>query len=152
MPHTSVHSCGFFKLVKKEATASTGSLYGFKPLVPVVDIEPSPKEVREYLNKRSRSYLWHPVIRNEGLRAITDIVLDISLPKSIECIEGELAFPQGLGLAGMLFSPLIGLEKILSSAIIQIRGMFHDKKGLHSRIQRTDIKGIPGGWECFACR
>ena len=52
----------------------------------------------------------------------------------------------------MLFSPLIGLEKILSSAIIQIRGMFHDKKGLHSRIQRTDIKGIPGGWECFACR
>ena len=51
-----------------------------------------------------------------------------------------------------LFSPLIGLEKILSSAIIQIRGMFHDKKGLHSRIQRTDIKGIPGGWECFACR
>ncbi len=50
------------------------------------------------------------------------------------------------------FSPLIGLEKILSSAIIQIRGMFHDKKGLHSRIQRTDIKGIPGGWECFACR
>ena len=53
---------------------------------------------------------------------------------------------------GVLFSPLIDLEKILLSAIIQIRGKFHDKKGLHSRIQRTDIKGIPGGWECFACR
>ena len=52
----------------------------------------------------------------------------------------------------LLFRPLIGLEKILSSAISQIRGMFHDKKGLHSRVQRTDIKGIPGGWECFAGR
>jgi len=120
LPHTSVHSCGFFKLVKKEATASTGSLYGFKPLVPVVDIEPSPKEVREHLNKRSRSYLWHPVIRNEGLRAITDIVLDISLPKSIECIEGELAFPQGLGLAGMNISR--SLEPIKLDYIRDIKG------------------------------
>src|SRR5690554_7472451 len=53
---------------------------------------------------------------------------------------------------GNLFSPLIDLEKILLSAIIQIRGKFHDKKRLYARIQRTDIKGIPGGWECFACR
>ena len=28
---------------------------------------------------------------------------------------------------GVLFSPLIGLEKILSSAIIQIRGMFRKR-------------------------
>ncbi|NLV92778.1 MAG: phosphotransferase, partial [Firmicutes bacterium] len=46
-------------------------------------------------------------------------------------------------LNDVLFSPLIDLEKILLSAIIQIRGKFHDKKRLYARIQRTDIKGIP---------
>src|SRR5690554_5432099 len=52
----------------------------------------------------------------------------------------------------MLFSPLIDLEKILLSAIIQIRGKFHDKKRLYARIQRTDIKGMPRGRECCCCR
>jgi len=51
-----------------------------------------------------------------------------------------------------LFSPLIDLEKILLSAIIQIRGKFHDKKRLYARIQRTDIKGMPRGRECCCCR
>src|SRR5690554_5773151 len=52
----------------------------------------------------------------------------------------------------ILFSPLIDLEKILLSAIIQIRGKFHDKKRLYARIQRTDIKGMPRGRECCCCR
>jgi|LSQX01.2.fsa_nt_gb hypothetical protein len=57
--------------------------------------------------------------------------------------------PSGMSL---LFSPLIDLEKILLSAIIQIRGKFHDKKRLYARIQRTDIKGMPRGRECCCCR
>src|SRR5690606_281892 len=56
------------------------------------------------------------------------------------------------GSRGLLFSPLIDLEKILLSAIIQIRGKFHDKKRLYARIQRTDIKGMPRGRECCCCR
>ena len=51
-------------------------------------------------------------------------------------------------LCAKLFSPLIDLEKILLSAIIQIRGKFHDKKRLYARSQRTDIKGMPRGREC----
>ena len=75
-------------------------------------------------------------------------------PNAYKQYANEITLPLHTLLSDddVLFSPLIGLEKILSSAIIQIRGMFHDKKGLHSRFQRTDIKGIPGGWECFACR
>jgi len=49
-----------------------------------------------------------------------NIVLDISLPKSIECIEGELAFPQGLGLAGMNISR--SLEPIKLDYIRDIKG------------------------------
>ena len=77
-----------------------------------------------------------------------NIVLNFILSKYLGI--GGLAL--ATSIAAILFSPLIDLEKTLSSAIIQIRGKFHDKKRLYARIQRTDIKGMPRGRECCCCR
>ena len=56
---------------------------------------------------------------------------DIMVQKSPACTIGDLAKAVKELFYADLFSPIIDLEKILSSAIIQIRGMFQDKKGLH---------------------
>ena len=74
-----------------------------------------------------------------------DSFLDLLSPG----LEGVVTF---ICAMCFLFSPLIDLEKILLSAIIQIRGKFHDKKRLYARLQRTDIKGMPRGRECCCCR
>ena len=88
------------------------------------------------------------------------VLLFISLRKKIgrlglrELTKSFLKIGMASVLMGLiaLFSPLIDLEKILLSAIIQIRRKFHDKKRLYARIQRTDIKGMPRGRECCCCR